>query len=80
MAATRATAIGDHGTRSRRVTRVGHASATGHADTWCTFTVCHVNRDGSGYVEVRRGSRGLGGRTNETEVLHRFDFGPEEQS
>ncbi len=76
MAATRATAIGDKG-RIRPVTRLGHQSATGHADTWCTFTMCHVNKDGSGYVEVRRGKRGLGGRTNKTDVLHRFDFGPE---
>lgn len=39
---------------------------------WRTFTTCRVNRDGSGYVEVRRGQGG-------GERIHHFEFGPEGQ-
>lgn len=80
MAATIATAVGHDANRDKRATRLGGRSATGHADTYRTFATCHVNADGSGCIEVRRGERGLGGRVNTTEVLHRFDFGPEDGS
>lgn len=72
MAATIATAIGHDTNKDKRETRLGHKAATGHADTWRTFTECHVNADGSGHVEVRVGSA-------ERRVLHRFDFGPESE-
>lgn len=79
MAATIATAIGHDPNRDKTVTRLGHHASSGFASTWYTFTECHVRKDGSGYVEVRRGSRGLGGRVGGGDVMHRFDFGPESE-
>ena len=70
MAATMSKARGitkDGYPQSSLATRLGHGAAEGEANTWQTFTLCHVNRDGSGYVEVKR----------DGETLHRFDFGPE---
>jgi hypothetical protein len=67
MAATIATATGRDSSRAKETHRLGAQSSTARADTWQTFTTAHVNRDGSGYVEVRRNGK----------TLHRFDFGAE---
>ena len=64
MAATIARAYGNDSTRTKETHRLGGQSSTARADTWRTFTTAHVNRDGSGYIEVRRDGR----------TLHRFDF------
>ena len=50
--------------------RLPASASTAQANTWSTFTTAHVNRDGSGYVEVSRNGK----------TLHRFDFGPERES
>ena len=70
MAATMSKARGirkDGYPQSRLATRLGHGAAEGEANTWRTFTLCHVNKDGSGFVEVKRDGK----------VMHRFEFGPE---
>jgi hypothetical protein len=67
MAATIAKAIGHDSGRSKETHRLGSQSSQVHANTWRTFTTAIVNRDGSGYVEVRRDNR----------ILHTFEFGPE---
>ena len=68
MAATIATATGSDRTRVKEAHRLGSESATGRANTWVTFATAHVNRDGSGYVMVKRDGDNL---------YHRFEFGPE---
>jgi hypothetical protein len=68
MAKTIAIATGYDATRQKETQRLGSNAATARANTWHTFTTCHVDADGSGYVLVKRG----------TETLHRFEFGPEE--
>jgi hypothetical protein len=70
MAATIARAFGNDSTRTKETHRLGGQSSTAQANTWSTFTTAHVNRDGSGYVEVSRNGK----------TLHRFDFGPERES
>lgn len=40
----------------------------GQANTWRTFATAYVTRDGSGFVEVRRGGK----------LVHRFDFAKED--
>ena len=58
MAATRAWCIGhDDKARSKEASRLGSRAAEAHADTWQTFTACHVNAEGIGYVQVCRGAR-----------------------
>lgn len=54
MAATIAIARAeDGGARCKKqVTRLGSCNATGQANTWRTFTTCHVRADGSGFVKV----------------------------
>lgn len=64
MAATRASCAGEGTTRVTTASRLGSQSATGYADTYRTFTLCHVRRDGSGYVRVTRDGK----------VLHSYDF------
>jgi len=67
MAATIAKAIGYDSTRTKETHRLGSCAAEVEAATWRTFARAYVNRDGSGYVEVRRdGVR-----------LSRYDFGAE---
>lgn len=72
MAATIAKATGGDSSREKSVQRLGDQYSTAHANTWKTFTTCHVNKDGSGYVEVERI------RTDPPPIqlvtLHRFDF------
>jgi len=70
MAATIAKATGYDSSRAKETHRLGSQSSTAQANTWSTFTTAHVNRDGSGYVEVRR----------DGVTLHRFEFGPERES
>ncbi len=67
MAATIAKAIGYDKTRTKTTHRLGSVSSEGEANTWRTFTTCHVNRDGSGYVKV----------TRDGDTLHLFTFGEE---
>lgn len=67
MAATIARATGHDSTRSKTVGRLGSQAAEVEAATWQTFVTAYVNRDGAGYVEVKRGQ----------ETIHRFEFGPE---
>lgn len=69
MAATIAIARGENGRAraSKKVTRCGSRNATGQANTWRTFTTCHVRADGSGFVKV----------VQDDVVLISCDFGPE---
>ena len=67
MAATIAIAIGADASRRKETHRLGSQHATGQANTWRTFSECHVNRDGSGYVIVRR----------DGVILHQRTGGPE---
>jgi hypothetical protein len=64
MAATIAKAWGSDSSRTKETHRIGSQAATAQAATWHTFARSHVNRDGSGYVEV----------TRDGVTLHRFDF------
>ncbi len=57
MAATIATAIGEDKGRSKSETRLGSVCATGKAATWQTFAECTVWADGSGYLQVKRGTQ-----------------------
>lgn len=54
MAATIAKCFGIDSTRRKEASRLGSLASTAQANTWRTFTECHVNKDGSGYVIVRR--------------------------
>ena len=67
MAATIAIARGCDSSRTKETTRLGSRCATAEANTWRTFTRCHVDRDGSGSVVVKR----------DGVTLHTFEFGPE---
>lgn len=67
MAATIARATGFDSTRVKETHRLGSQSSTATAATWQTFATAHVNRDGSGYVEMTRDGR----------TVARLDFGPE---
>jgi hypothetical protein len=69
MANTIAHCEGSDKTRDKSASRLGSESATGRADTWSTFTTCHVTKDGSGYVSVVRNGK----------TIHHFWFGPEYQ-
>jgi len=75
MANCMATAIGSDKTRDKNTHRLGSDSAWAEAATWHTFAVAYVEKDGSGYVEVRRGSYSRGN----AQEIHRFDFGPESE-
>ena len=66
-AATRATCIGADNGRTKRDSRLGSQWAEGTAATWQTFATAFVKRDGSGYIEVRRGN----------DEIH-IRFGPED--
>lgn len=68
MAATIAHATGFDKNRIKDTHRLGSEGATAHANTWRTFTTCHVNKNGQGYVEVKR----------DGEIIHRFHFEAEE--
>lgn len=67
MAATIAKAIGQDTSRVKEAHRLGSARAEGQANTWRTFTTCVVNRDGSGFVQVRR----------DDQTVHYFAFDAE---
>lgn len=70
MAATIAYAVGFNNGGERQngqASRLGHGAAMANANTWRTFTTCHVNADGSGYVEVARDGK----------TIHHFSFGAE---
>lgn len=75
MAATIAVAIGRDTRGNQKMetqgTRLGATQSEGRAQTFKTFTVCVVNADGSGWVQVERiaGDRRV--------VIHRAEFGPE---
>ena len=64
MAATIARATGHDKSRDKEVHRLGSESSAVVAATWRTFARAHVNKDGSGYVEVRRDDK----------VIHSFEF------
>lgn len=70
MAATIAYAVGFDKASARQnsqASRLGHGAAMANANTWRTFTTCHVNADGSGYVGVARDSK----------TIHHFSFDAE---
>lgn len=67
MANTIATATGHDRSRVKETHRLGSESAVVEAATWRTFATARVNKDGSGYVTVKRDGK----------VLHYFEFGPE---
>lgn len=67
MAATRAWCEGTDRYQKKVASRLGSKAATGHADTWKTFTECHVNSDGSGYLIARRDGK----------IISQATFGPE---
>ena len=67
MANTIAIARGEDSSRVKEAHRLGAQGATAEANTWRTFTRCHVRKDGSGYVEVRR----------DGETIHSFEFDAE---
>ena len=67
MAATIAKAFGGDKSRVKETHRLGSQSATGQANTWRTFTTCHVNADGSGYVQVIRDGKCIHGHNFEAE-------------
>lgn len=61
------------------VHRLNHHTADVEAATWRTFARAVVNKDGSGYIEVRRAT-GYNYRGPEGFVtLARFEFGPEKR-
>lgn len=65
-AATIAKATGADSTRVKETHRLGSLSSRAEANTYETFATAYVERDGSGYIEVKR-------RSN---TFH-FTFGPE---
>lgn len=67
MAKTIAIARGEDNMRVKETHRLGSVGAWSEANTWRTFTECHVRADGSGWVQVRR----------DGVKLHMFEFGPE---
>ena len=67
MAATMAICKGFDKSRVKEDHRLGHAASEGQANTWRTFTTCHVNKDGSGFIQVRR----------DDVTIHYFEFGAE---
>ena len=54
MAATIAVCKGFDSSRVKEDHRLGSQRSEGQANTYRTFTTCVVNRDGSGYIQVRR--------------------------
>jgi len=78
MAATIAKCIGHDNTRRKVEQRLGSVASEAQANTWHTFTTCYVWRDGSGYIEVKRGDRTI--RVNfgaEDKPLPKGEFAPE---
>ena len=67
MAATIAIATGTDTSRRKETHRLGSQESSAQANTWRTFTSCHVKRDGSGYISVYRDG---------TKLLE-YVFGPE---
>jgi hypothetical protein len=67
VAKTIAKAIGYDNSRTKAVHRLGHESSEAQANTWRTFATAFVNKDGQGYIEVRR----------DNALLGRMEFGPE---
>ena len=67
MAKTIAKCCGHDSSRTKEAHRLGSKCASAEANTWRTFTSCHVNADGSGTVQVKRDGK----------IIHLFDFGPE---
>lgn len=68
MAATIAKATGyDRAGRIKSVHRLGSEFSQAQAATWRTFATAQVDRNGTGYVEVRRDGK----------IIHAFQFGPE---
>lgn len=67
MAKTIAKCAGYDNLRRKESSRLGSQCAEAEANTWRTFTFCHVNADGSGSIQVKRDGN----------LLHVFDFGPE---
>ena len=55
--------------RRKEAKRIGDYSAEGVVEAGNTQARVFIRRDGSGYVEVRKGMF--------DEVFHRFEFGPE---
>lgn len=68
MANCKASATGIDSNRTKDTHRLGSQAAKVEAATWQTFATAYVAKDGSGYVEVKRGQK----------TIHRFDFGKEE--
>jgi hypothetical protein len=68
MAATIARATGHDSTRTKEKHTLGSVASTVEAATYRTFAEAEVYADGHGEVLVRR----------DGEVIHRFEFGPED--
>lgn len=66
MANTIARCIGYDGARMKEEHRLGAEAAEGQANTWKTFTQCHIDKDGRGYLQVHRDGKRFS-----------FTFGPE---
>ena len=64
MANTIAKAMGIDKTRRKETHRLGSVASYVEANTWRTFITAYIDKDGSGYVEVRR----------DCNILNRFDF------
>ena len=67
MAKTIAKAWGINTNRTTKVHRLGHQGSTGEANTFKTFSLTHINSDGSGYFELTRNGK----------ILHKYEWGPE---
>ena len=67
MANTRAVIVTYDKNREKSESRLGSEAAWAQAATWHTFANAYVEKDGSGYIQIRR----------DGEIIHRFEFGPE---
>lgn len=67
QAATIARATGTDNVRVKDTSRLGSQSSRAEANTWKTFATAFMNRDGSGYISVRRNNK-----------TYTWNFGPED--
>jgi hypothetical protein len=70
VANTRATIEAYDKNRKKETSRLGSEQAWVQAATWHTFATATVEKDGSGYVQVKR----------DGQIIHRFEFESENLS